>query len=169
MNFRILASVLFCFVTNQSSSAQNASSSNDNKKFSHIEYNIGILLPFSSDGSDKENKNAEAILDYYEGLKIALSHLKKDGFNSKVYVWDIQSKDSLALESLYKSNEFQTLNLLIGPISQKHIAQISKRIKGNNMNWVSPLRSLTMPNTINSLNFFLTRLIENERFGLCCI
>ena len=154
MNFRILASVLFCFVTNQSSSAQNASSSNDNKKFSHIEYNIGILLPFSSDGSDKENKNAEAILDYYEGLKIALSHLEKDGFNSKVYVWDIQSKDSLALESLYKSNEFQTLNLLIGPISQKHIAQISKRIKGNNMNWVSPLRSLTIPNTINSLNFF---------------
>lgn len=126
----------------------------DVKKFSNVEYKIGILLPFTSDGSDKENKNAEAILDYYEGAKIALSQLEQDGFKCKVFVWDINSKDSAELEILYKSADFLSLNALIGPISQKHIHQISKKLKGTKVNWISPLRSLTIPNTITSFNFF---------------
>ena len=81
-------------------------------KFSNAEYKIGILLPFSSDGSNKENKNAEAIFDYYQGVKIALSQLEKDGFKSKVYVWDLNNKDSVELDKLYKSADFQSLNLL---------------------------------------------------------
>lgn len=127
---------------------------NSSVKFSSAEYKIGILLPFSSDGSDKENKNSEALLDYYQGIKIALNQLEHDGFKCKVNVWDINSKDSVQLENLYKSSEFQSLNILIGPISQKHIGQLAKRLKGSKVNWVSPLRSLTIPNTITSLNFF---------------
>lgn len=123
-------------------------------KFSNTEYKIGILLPFSSDGSDKENKNAEAIFDYYQGAKIAFSQLAKDGFKSKVYVWNLNNKDSLELEKLYKSPEFQSLNLLIGPISQKYIPQIVKKIKNNSTCWVSPLKSLNIPNGLTSFNFF---------------
>ena len=123
-------------------------------KFSSAEYKIGILLPFSSDGTNKDNKNAEAIFDYYQGVKIALSQLEKDGFKSKVYVWDLNNKDSVELENLYKTAEFQSLNLLIGPISQKYIPQIVKKIKNNATCWVSPLKSLNIPNGLTSLNFF---------------
>ena len=86
-------------------------------------FKIGILLPFSTNGSDKENKNAEAIFDYYQGAKLALNQLEKEGFKSTVQVWDL-NKDSLELEKLFKSTEFQGLDLLIGPISQKYVNQI---------------------------------------------
>ncbi len=150
---------LFFFLTLIGYNASAISQSNGNgkldaKKFSNIEYKIGILLPFSSDGSEKENKNAEAILDYYEGAKIALNQLENDGFKCKVFVWDINSKDSTELETLYKTTDFQSLNALIGPISQKHINQIARKLKGSKINWISPLRSLTIPNTLTSFNFF---------------
>ena len=117
------------------------------------EYKIGFLLPFSSDGSDKENKNAEAIFDYYQGAKIALNQLEKEGFIAKVYSWDI-NKDSVELEKLYKSSEFQGLDLLIGPINQKYVNQISKRTKTTTINWISPLKALSLPNTQFNFNLF---------------
>jgi hypothetical protein len=116
-------------------------------------FKIGILLPFSTDGSDKANKNAEAIFDYYQGAKLALNQLEKEGFKSTVQVWDL-NKDSLELEKLFKSTDFQGLDLLIGPISQKYVTQISKRLKNSNITWVSPLKSLNLPNSQFNLNFF---------------
>jgi len=116
-------------------------------------FKIGILLPFSTDGSDKANKNAEAIFDYYQGAKLALNQLEKEGFKSIVQVWDL-NKDSLELEKLFKSTEFQGLDLLIGPISQKYVNQISKRFKNSSTTWVSPLKSLNLPNSQFNLNFF---------------
>jgi len=116
-------------------------------------FKIGILLPFSTNGSDKENKNAEAIFDYYQGAKLALNQLEKEGFKSTVQVWDI-NKDSLELDKLFKSAEFQGLDVLIGPISQKYVNQISKRLKNAGTTWVSPLKSLNLPNSNYNLNFF---------------
>jgi hypothetical protein len=117
-------------------------------------YRIGILLPFSSDGSDAQNKNAEAILDYYSGVKLALEDLEKDGFKSEVFVWDIQSKDSLQLLSLTKNPDFNSLDVLIGPINQKEINILSRNIQNANLLWVSPLRTLNMPKKISNLNMF---------------
>lgn len=117
-------------------------------------YKIGILLPFSSDGSDAQNKNAEAILDYYSGAKLALDDLERDGLKSTVYVWDIQSKDSSDLVKLSKSSEFNSLDVLIGPISQRDVNILSKNLTNPNLLWVSPLRSLSMPKKISSLNLF---------------
>lgn len=116
-------------------------------------FKIGILLPFSTDGSDKENKNAEAIFDYYQGAKLALNQLEKEGFKATIQVWDL-NKDSIELEKLFKSLEFQGLDVLIGPISQKYVNQISKRLKNSNTTWVSPLKSLNLPNSQFNLNFF---------------
>ena len=117
------------------------------------DFKIGILLPFSTNGSDKENKNAEAIFDYYQGAQLALKQVENVGFKSTVQVWDL-NKDSLELEKLFKSPEFQALDLLIGPISQKYVNQISKRLKNSSTSWVSPLKSLNLPNSQFNLNFF---------------
>ncbi len=130
--------------------------SGNNSLFAQIQntYKIGILLPFSSYGSDAQNKNAEAILDYYSGVQLALSELEKDGFKSTVFVWDVQSKDSAQLVTLLKNTDFASLDVLIGPITQKDINIISRNIQNSNLLWVSPLRTLNMPKKISSLNMF---------------
>ncbi len=157
MNFSKLVSTVFltaiaCFSSSSIAQFQNT-------------YKIGILLPFSSDGSDAQNKNAEAILDYYSGVKLALEDLERDGLKSTVYVWDIQSKDSLDLIKLAKNPDFSSLDVLIGPINQKDVNILSKNISNSNLLWVSPLRSLSMPKKISSLNFFSPDTLRTRGLG----
>ncbi len=128
-------------------------------------YKIGILLPFSSDGSDAQNKNAEAILDYYSGIKLALEDLERDGLKANVFVWDIQSKDSIELVKLSKNPDFNSLDVLVGPINQKDVNILSKNLSNPNLLWVSPLRSLSMPKKISSLNFFSPDSLRTRGLG----
>lgn len=117
-------------------------------------FNIGILLPFSSDGTDASNRNAEAIIDYYQGAKIAMSDLEQYGFKCSLYVWDSQLKDSVELIKLTKSPEFRNLDVLFGPISQNQVNLISSSITNKELIWVSPLKNLKMPKSIPTINFF---------------
>jgi hypothetical protein len=119
-----------------------------------ITYNIGILLPFSSDGTDAANRNAEAIIDYYQGAKIAMADLEQYGFKCSLFVWDSQLKDSIELIKLSKTSEFRKLDVLFGPISQNQVNLLSSSISNKGLIWVSPLKNLKMPKAITSVNFF---------------
>jgi len=117
-------------------------------------FKIGILLPFQSENTDASAKNAEAMLDYLAGVRIALNELDGFGFKSQVFVWDLSNRDSLDVVKLAKSTQFQELDLFIGPISQNMVSAIAPHVKNSKLTWVSPLKNLKLPNTNTHFNFF---------------
>lgn len=117
-------------------------------------FKIGILLPFQSENTDASAKNAEAMLDYLAGVRIALNELDGFGFKSQVYVWDLSTRDSLEVVKLAKSNTFQELDVFIGPISQNMVSAIAPHVKNAKLTWISPLKNLKLPNSNAHLNFF---------------
>jgi len=117
-------------------------------------FKIGILLPFQSENTDASSKNAEAMLDYLAGVRIALNEMDGFGFKSQVYVWDLSTRDSLDVVKLAKSAQFQELDVFIGPISQNMVSAIAPHVKNSKLTWISPLKNLKLPNSNTHLNFF---------------
>lgn len=103
-------------------------------------YNVGILLPFYlNDPNHSSNKLGEAMLDYYEGVLLALEDLKARGFNAKVFVYDTQ-KDGKVVEQILMKPELQTMHLIIGPLYDNEIEPVEKFCSVYNIPLVLPLR-----------------------------
>jgi hypothetical protein len=117
---------------------------------------IGFLLPIYNDSNSSQSQKAigQAALDYYSGVKIALSRLQTLGLHVRVFTWDLNLKNDSTLIDITKSKAFQTLDVLVGPIDQKSTNTIASHLQHTDFLWISPLKQLNLPNTVNSLNFF---------------
>jgi LysM repeat protein/ABC-type branched-subunit amino acid transport system substrate-binding protein len=114
------------------------------------EYNIAFFLPFhSAEASTLEvdklikgdvqfpNKTSVAI-EFYEGALLALDSLKKQHFNAKVFVYDIDDSDSLNILTILKKPELQEMDLMIGPLYGASFIPFSKFAKDHQIPIVSP-------------------------------
>jgi len=118
--------------------------------------NVGVLLPFYSDTSSSlsQKQISQAALDYYAGLRIAAEDLNKWNISVNLRVWDLQKMNDSALILLPKSAEFQSLDVFIGPITQKPVDLISTNLQTTDFLWVSPLTNLKLPKIVQNVNFF---------------
>jgi hypothetical protein len=121
-----------------------------------MQLNVGLLLPFYSDTSfsvsDKEI--SQATLDYYAGMRIAAEDLNDWNVTVNFRVWDYRKMDESELSKLPKSKEFQDLDVFYGPITQKGVDLISANLQHTHFLWVSPLRNLKLPKSVESVNLF---------------
>lgn len=113
-------------------------------------YNIAFFLPFHvAEASDLDldklirgdiefSNKTDVALRFYQGAVLALDSLKKEHFNAKVYVYDIDDSDSLNLVSLLKKPELKTMDLMIGPLYGSSFIPFSKFAKENGIAIVSP-------------------------------
>ncbi|MDA9144020.1 hypothetical protein N9N79_00965 [Bacteroidia bacterium] len=117
---------------------------------------IGFLLPIYKDPNSSQSQKAigQAALDYYSGVKIALSRLQTLGLHVRVFTWDLNLKNDSTLIEITKSKAFQTLDVLVGPLDQKRTNIIASNLQNTDFLWISPLKQLNLPKTVNSLNFF---------------
>ncbi|MDR1006306.1 MAG: LysM peptidoglycan-binding domain-containing protein [Bacteroidales bacterium] len=60
----------------------------------------------------KEYKSFEYIT-FYEGARIALNQLEKDGYNVSLYVYDVAENDENAMKQALSRSEIKTMNILI--------------------------------------------------------
>lgn len=123
---------------------------------SPLTLNVGVLLPFHSDTSSTlaQKQVSQAALDYYAGLRLAAKDLNKWNVSVNFRIWDLQKMDDSDLTKLPKSDEFQSLDIFIGPITQKPIDLISTNLQHTRFLWVSPLATLKLPKTVQNINFF---------------
>ncbi len=98
---------------------------------------IGLLLPFL----DKRDNLHVRLQEYYEGFLLAVEKLKNEGANIELYVFDIGASDTKKLESLLGTLEMQSLNLLIGGVSDEQIKVMSDFSKAHNIKYVVPFSS----------------------------
>lgn len=97
---------------------------------------VALLLPFIK-GS--KTVPVERITEYYEGFLLAVQRMKEKGLNAEIYTFDIGSdNDTRRLESILGTNELNSLNLIIGGISEKQVHLISKFSQSAGIKYVVP-------------------------------
>ncbi|MBO4451550.1 MAG: LysM peptidoglycan-binding domain-containing protein [Bacteroidaceae bacterium] len=102
-----------------------------------VPVNFAIIMPF---GLNQQKKTREAItmIDFYEGIMLAVSEMKRDGVSGKVYAFDEAQIDSvLALPQMKK------VNLIIGAKDANNINKLKAFTEKNNISLVVPLSSST--------------------------
>jgi LysM repeat protein/ABC-type branched-subunit amino acid transport system substrate-binding protein len=114
------------------------------------EYNIALFLPFNIDdenpievdevvsgNADLPGKTSIA-LQFYEGALLAIDSLKKLKFNAKVFVYDVDDKDSTKMGSILKKPELAKMDLIIGPLYGSSFMPVAKFAKEHTIPIVSP-------------------------------
>ncbi len=107
--------------------------SEDTKRADVID--VGLLLPFL----DKSQEQHLRLQEYYEGFLLAVNKMKSEGADINVYTFDIGSQAKL--KSLLGTLEMQSLDLLIGGITDEQISVLSEFSKKYNIKYVIPFSS----------------------------
>jgi LysM repeat protein/ABC-type branched-subunit amino acid transport system substrate-binding protein len=114
------------------------------------EYNIAFFLPFHADdvsvidvdkiakGDEQLPNKTTVALQFYEGALLAIDSLKKQKLNAKIFVYDIDDKDSLNIVNILKKPELGSMDLMIGPLYGYSFMPIAKFAKEHNIAIVSP-------------------------------
>lgn len=114
------------------------------------EYSIALFLPFNISAENPVevdkivNGTAELpirtaiALQFYEGALLAIDTLKKQKFNAKIFVYDVDDKDSSNLLALLKKPELAKTDLIIGPLYASSFMPVAKFAKEHMIPIVSP-------------------------------
>ncbi|MCC7299028.1 MAG: hypothetical protein IT244_11900 [Bacteroidia bacterium] len=116
------------------------------------EYRIALVLPFRSAGN--QNNLSEAMLDYYEGFKMAAKDLEGEGLNLKLYVFDCE-KDSMALQTAFEHPDMPKMDVIVGPIYEENLKVAETFCAAHNIILVSPLKYFVPESYERVINFFV--------------
>ena len=117
-------------------------------------YNIAFFLPFHADeanaldiekiikGDEQLSNKTNVALQFYEGALLAIDSLKKLKFNAKVFVYDIDDKDSLNISAILKKPELAAMDLMIGPLYGSSFMPLANFAKEHNIAIVSPFTQI---------------------------
>ncbi len=85
-------------------------------------FNIAVLLPFHSDkfNSKRDKRRANIMLEYYQGIKLALLHEEKLESKFTVHFYDTDN-DTSQLKSILRKPEMANMDLILGPTDEMQV------------------------------------------------
>ncbi|MCX6252810.1 MAG: LysM peptidoglycan-binding domain-containing protein [Bacteroidetes bacterium] len=112
-------------------------------------YRVALMLPLYLDQvSQMDVENIPAIepvrykslqyIEFYEGFRMALDSLEKNGLSLKVYVYDID-KDTNKTKRLLRNPDLRNMDLIIGLIYQKNFQMVAEFAQKNGINIINPI------------------------------
>ena len=137
-------------------------------------YHIGLFLPFKLLESESiviedlvKSKSSfpqtqSLALDFYYGFKKAVDSIISKDFDVNIHLFDVDEKDSAKVETICKSGEFKTLDIVFGPLYAGVFKQLANKAKPLNIPVVSPL---TQQNKI-LFNNALTSKVNPSQYTL---
>ena len=114
------------------------------------QYNIAFFLPFHADqanelpvdkvinGDLQYSSKTKIAIQFYQGALMAIDSLKKQKLNAKIFVYDIDDNDSLYLQKILAKPEFNSMDLIIGPLYGSSFIPVSIYAKQHHIPIVSP-------------------------------
>lgn len=103
-------------------------------------YNIAVFLPFQLDSSSTNNQFvADAALDYYMGMKMALDSLKKLGFSADIHVFDDNAINP-SLDKQLADPQMKRMDLIFSPLQEKQAKTVATFAKANGIPVVFPVQ-----------------------------
>lgn len=109
--------------------------------------NVALLMPFCTREvvSNPNSSNAELgklCREYYQGMRIALDSLQKEGKHIRLTVYDTRN-DSLTTLRIIQKQAFKESNLIIGPVLQGGNKMLTPLANEKKIYHVSPLMTFS--------------------------
>ena len=127
-------------------------------------YDVAIAMPFclSYETLTKSQKNSSAIAaDYYRGALMAMDSLKYWGANIDFHVFDTQA-DTLNPRDIPDKLKKLNPDLILGPLSDLNVRNLSDFTEANHYNLVAPLASL---DSCTNKYYYIEPNPKNETYG----
>lgn len=155
-----------------------------NKK---ISYTIALMLPLQLYNVDNVNPKdiksgegefpakSKAAVEFYEGALIAIDSMRKAGMKLNVYVYDVDDGDSAKVLDILKKPEFQSMDMILGPLSpgpffavsnwanEHHVAVVSPVSPANRVLFKRPDASKALPAMSTQMEQLATYIGENHK------
>ncbi len=116
-------------------------------------YNIAVLFPFQLNEIDAKvsKRSNQYVLDFYEGIRMAVDSLRAKGVKVNVYPYDTEKEVSI-INSIISLPEMKGMDMIIGPVFPVQIPLVTEFCKKNSIINISPFSA-------NS------KIIENNEFS----
>jgi len=101
---------------------------------------IGILLPFSLDGTN-EDATIDKFVDFYRGILLALLKAKKEGISIELHTYDVEKTSNTLLPLLTKESPLWHVNFIIGPAYAGQVQTIASFAKMHKIYTIIPFSS----------------------------
>lgn len=99
-----------------------------------------IILPFV--GDDGHRGESMRMLEYYEGLLLAVDSLKRSGVSIDLYTYD-SGRSTSSLKTILNKPELKEMNVIFGPMHQVHVKPLAEFAETNNIRLVIPFSGST--------------------------
>jgi ABC-type branched-subunit amino acid transport system substrate-binding protein len=103
-------------------------------------YQVAVILPFLFEDLSNNRKRItnRFILDLYQGIQLAVDHLKSEGVNIELLAYDTR-KDSLTTKRILERDEMKFMDLIIGPLYPGPVNMVSRFSFQNKIVMVNPI------------------------------
>ena len=103
-------------------------------------YRVSLLFPFLTSTLEPtpKVKRSQFTLDLYEGMKLAVDTLKKQGINIELLAYDTERNPDI-LKRLLDSDELKTSDLIVGPLSLEESKEIQDFSIEHKINVINPV------------------------------
>ncbi|GHT73348.1 peptidase M23 [Bacteroidia bacterium] len=102
---------------------------------------VALLLPFGlKEGTTPKNAATNRMVEYYEGILLALEDIKKSGISVDLQVYDTGSEVNL-LNGILQKTALQNVHLIIGGLSDKQIKLIASFASDKKIPYIIPFTS----------------------------
>lgn len=112
-------------------------------------YRVALMLPLFLSGVDMidasnpgpdifETSRSFQFLPYYEGFRMALDSLEKQGLKIRLYVYDVD-KDTARTRQVLKKPEMKSMDLIFGLLYTQNFQIVAAFAKKNRINLVNPI------------------------------
>jgi predicted negative regulator of RcsB-dependent stress response len=103
-------------------------------------YNVSLLFPFVVNTLDPTptRKRNQFVLDLYQGMKLAVDTLAKQGIKIKLNAYDTERSQE-KIKKLLTYNEIKNTDLIVGPLFQEENTLVQEFSSVNQINLFNPI------------------------------
>ena len=125
------------------------------------DFHIAVLLPFHLNGpkSTPDKRRASYMLEYYQGMKLAISEIENLGSKFNIHYFDTDN-DTNVLKQLLRKPEMEKMDLIIGPTDDDQLRIASYFARKREIPLFSPI---TTSETMWSKNPYVFNLNPSEK------
>lgn len=119
-------------------------------------FKIAVLLPFHNDINNSviDDKRSQAILEYYQGMKIAIQEMDSLNASYEISFFDTDN-DSNQLKQILAKPMLKKMDLIIGPTGKNQVSIVASFCLQNQIPVFLPMKSLFKERSFNPYVFNL--------------